>query len=101
MTAEQFAGYMETRLGVYDEIEVLDRAGMELRLRAGGADVAADLTNFYSSYMRDPSQLDIVFETFVRVMLGIQPDRSTNDYAELAERIMPMLKPSFGAMLYR
>jgi uncharacterized protein YtpQ (UPF0354 family) len=93
MTAEQFAGYVEARLGVYDEIEVLDRAGMELRLRASGADVTADLTNFYSAYTRDPAQLDVVFETFVRVMLGIQPDRSANDYAELSGRIYPMLKP--------
>jgi uncharacterized protein YtpQ (UPF0354 family) len=93
MTAEQFAGYMEKRLAVYDEIEVLDREGMELRLRANGADVTADLTNFYSAYSRDPAQLDVVFETFVRVMLGIQPDRSASDYAALADRIYPMLKP--------
>jgi len=93
MTAEQFAGYMEKRLAVYDEIEVLDREGMELRLRANGADVTADLTNFYNAYSRDPAQLDIVFETFVRVMLGIQPDRSASDYAALADRIYPMLKP--------
>jgi len=93
MTAEQFAGYMEKRLAAYDEIEVLDRAGMELRLRASGADVTADLTNFYSAYSRDPAQLDVVFETFVRVMLGIQPDRSASDYAALSDRIYPMLKP--------
>ena len=93
MTAEQFAGYMEKRLGVYDEIEVLDREGMELRLRANGADITADLTNFYSSYSRDPTQLDVVFETFVRAMLGIQPDRSSSDYLALSDRIYPMLKP--------
>ena len=93
MTAEQFAAYMEKRLTTYDEIEVLDRAGVELRLRASGADVAADLTNFYTAYMRDPTQLDVVFETFVRVMLGITPDRSTSDYAALAQQIFPMLKP--------
>jgi len=93
MTAEQFAGYMEKRLAVYDDIEVLDRAGMELRLRANGADVTADLTNFYSAYSRDPAQLDVVFETFARVMLGIQPDRSASDYDTLADRIYPMLKP--------
>ena len=33
MTADQFAAYMEKRLTVYAEIEVLDRAGMEVRLR--------------------------------------------------------------------
>jgi uncharacterized protein YtpQ (UPF0354 family) len=93
MTAEQFGAYMEKRLTLYDEIELLDREGMELRLRANGADVAADLGNFYTAYLRDPAQLDTVVQTFARAMLGIQPDRSTSDYAELAGRIYPMLKP--------
>jgi uncharacterized protein YtpQ (UPF0354 family) len=93
MTAEQFAAYMEKRLTLYDEIELLDREGLELRLRANGADIAADLSNFYSAYVRDPAQLDVVVQTFVRAMLGIQPDRSSSDYAELAARVYPMLKP--------
>ncbi len=93
MNAEQFAAYMEKRLTLYDEIELLDRAGMELRLRANGADVTADLSSFYSSYARDPGQIDVVFETFVRAMLGIVPDRSTSDYAALAGSIYPMIKP--------
>lgn len=93
MTAEQFAGYMEQRLSLYDEIELIDREGLELRLRVSGADVAADLGNFYSAYLRDPGQLDVVVETFVRVMLGITPDRSASDYDSLADRIYPMIKP--------
>jgi uncharacterized protein YtpQ (UPF0354 family) len=93
MSAEQFAAYMENRLALYDEIEVLDRAGLELRLRASGADVTADLSNFYTAYARSPGQLDSVVQTFVRVMLGIQPDRTASDYAALSERIYPMLKP--------
>ncbi|MBK9943633.1 MAG: DUF1444 family protein [Kouleothrix sp.] len=93
MNPEQFAAYMEARLSLYDEIELLDRAGMELRLRANGADVTADLSSFYSSYARDPGQIDVVFETFVRAMLGIVPDRSTSDYAALAGSIYPMIKP--------
>jgi uncharacterized protein YtpQ (UPF0354 family) len=93
MTAEQFGGYMEKRLTLYDEVEVLDREGMELRLRVNGADVAADLGNFYAAYIRDPSQIDVVVQTFARSLLGILPDRSTSDYAELAGRIYPILKP--------
>ena len=93
MSAEQFAAYMEKRLSLYDEIEVRGRSGMELRLRANEADVAADLSNFYAAYTRSPDQLDAVVQTFVRVIAGIQPDRTTSDYAELADRIYPMLKP--------
>ena len=93
MSAEQFASYVEQRLSIYDEIEVLDREGFELRLRASGADVAADLGTFYAAYQRDPGQLDVVFETFVRTVLGIQPDRSASTYSDLSERIYPMIKP--------
>jgi uncharacterized protein YtpQ (UPF0354 family) len=93
MTAEQFGAYMEKRLTLYDEVELLDREGLELRLRVNGADVAADLGNFYSAYARDPSQLDAVVQTFARTLLGIQPDRSASDYAELAGRVYPILKP--------
>ena len=93
MTAEQFAAYMEKRLTLYDEIELLDREGMELRLRVSGADVTADLSNFYTAYTHAPAQIDAVAQTFARVLLGIQPDRSTNDYADLSDRIYPMLKP--------
>jgi uncharacterized protein YtpQ (UPF0354 family) len=93
MTAAQFAAYMEKRLTLEDAIEVLGRIGMELRLRAQGADLTAELDNFYSAYTRDPSQLDTVVRNFVAAMQGVTPDRSTSDFAELANRIYPMLKP--------
>jgi uncharacterized protein YtpQ (UPF0354 family) len=93
MTAEQFGAYMEKRLTLYDEVELLDREGMELRLRVNGADVAADLGNFYMAYKRDPAQIDVVVQTFARTLLGIQPDRDTSDYTELSSRVYPILKP--------
>jgi uncharacterized protein YtpQ (UPF0354 family) len=93
MTAEQFGAYMEKRLALYDEVELLDREGMELRLRVNGADVAADLGNFYIAYKREPGQIDVVVQTFAKTLLGIQPDRDINDYAELAGRVYPILKP--------
>ena len=93
MTPEQFAVYMEKRLTLHDEIEVLGREGLELRLRVGGADTVANLANVYAAYSRDPSQLDIVVQNFVAVVRGITPDRSATDFAELADRIYPMLKP--------
>jgi uncharacterized protein YtpQ (UPF0354 family) len=93
MTAEQFAAYMEKRLTLSDDIEVLERHGMELRLRVRGADVTVDLGNFHTAYARDPSQLDVVAQNFAEVALGILPDRSVSDFADLADRICPMLKP--------
>jgi uncharacterized protein YtpQ (UPF0354 family) len=35
----------------------------------------------------------VVVQTFARTLLGIQPDRDINDYAELAGRVYPILKP--------
>jgi uncharacterized protein YtpQ (UPF0354 family) len=93
MMPEQFAAYIEKRLDLVDEIEVLGHDGLELRLRVRGADMTADLGNFYHAYTRDPSQLDVVVQNFVEVMLGITPDRSTSDFDALAARIYPMLKP--------
>ncbi len=93
MSPEQFAAYIEKRLDLVDEIEALGYDGLELRLRVRGADMTADLGNFYHAYMRDPSQLDVVVQNFVEVMLGITPDRSTSDFDALAARIYPMLKP--------
>lgn len=93
MTPEQFAAYMERRLVLSDEIDVIDRDGMELRLHVRGSDATVDLGNFYSAYARDPSQLDVVAQNFVQVVLGLTPDRSASEFAELADRIFPMLKP--------
>lgn len=92
MNAEQFAGYMEKRLELLDDVEVMHRDGMDLRLNVRGRDVEIDLTNFFESYERNPGQLDAVAQTFARVLLGELPARTESDYNELAERIYPMLK---------
>jgi uncharacterized protein YtpQ (UPF0354 family) len=93
MSREQFAGYVEKRLTLYDEITLLGRNGLELQLRVDDADRSVDLGIFYAAYARDPTQLDVVIQNFVAVAHGIVPDRSTSDFAELADRIYPMLKP--------
>jgi uncharacterized protein YtpQ (UPF0354 family) len=93
MSAVQFTAYMEKRLTLEDAIEVLGREGTRLRLRAGGAEMTADLGNFYAAYTRDPAQLDIIVRNFVMATLGITPDREVSDFTQLADRIFPMLKP--------
>jgi uncharacterized protein YtpQ (UPF0354 family) len=93
MSAAQFAAYIERRLSLEDRIEVLGREEMQLRLRVDGAEVDAELDDFYSAYARDPSQLDTIVRNFVVATLGLAPDRDTRDYAALADRIYPMLKP--------
>ena len=93
MSAGQFAAYIERRLSLEDAIEVLGREEMQLRLRVNGAEMIAGLDNFYSAYARDPSQLDTIARNFVATTLGLAPNREIDDFAELAGRICPMLKP--------
>jgi uncharacterized protein YtpQ (UPF0354 family) len=94
MSAEQFAEYIEKRLTLHDdEIEFVDRDEMELQLRVRGAGVTANLTNFYAAYRENPAQIDAIARTFVRVLLGELPERTATDFADLADRVYPMLKP--------
>lgn len=92
MNAEQFASYMEKRLTLSDEIELLHRQDMLMRLTVRGENVEIDLTSFFEAYRQNPHQLDAVVQTFGRVLLGELPERSEVDYNQLAERIYPMLK---------
>jgi len=93
MSSTQFAAYMEKRLSIEEAIEVLGRDGMQLRLRVGGADLTADLDNFYGAYARDPAQLDTIVRNFVSATLGLTPSREVSDFATLADQVYPMLKP--------
>lgn len=93
MSPEQFGNYIEKRLSIEDAIAVLDRKGMELRLKVKDAELTINLENFYVAYARDPTQLDIVVHNLVEVALGLLPDRTNSDFEELADRIYPMLKP--------
>ena len=93
MNAGQFAIYIEKRLSIEDAIEVLERDGMRLRLRVNEVELTADLVNFYSAYARDPAQLDIIVSNFISATLGLTPAREISDFAALASKIYPMLKP--------
>jgi uncharacterized protein YtpQ (UPF0354 family) len=93
MSATQFAAYIERRLSLEDAIEVLGREEMQLRLRINGVDMTANLSNFFDVYARDPTEIDTIVRNFVATAQGLAPDREISDFAELAERIYPMLKP--------
>jgi uncharacterized protein YtpQ (UPF0354 family) len=94
MSPEQFTAYIERRLALNDdEVEVLGREGTVLRLKVNGRDVSSDLANFYATYARNPAQLDAVARGYVRVLLGEIPERAESDFAQLADRVMPMIKP--------
>lgn len=94
MNAERFASYIERRLSLNDDqIELIDREDMELRLLVNEQEVTADLTNYYRAYLQNPSQLDAVAQTLVRVLLGELPASTDHEFAALSDRVCLMLKP--------
>lgn len=93
MTPEQFAVYIEKRLSIFEEdIELLYRADMVMRLRVQGRNVEANLAPYYEVYLKNPAQIDAVARTFLRVIQGETSDRSENEFGALADRVYPMLK---------
>ncbi|HEU4325082.1 MAG TPA: DUF5688 family protein [Roseiflexaceae bacterium] len=94
INAEQFAIYLEKRLGLHDQVlEVVGREGTTLRLRVNGREVAINVANFYEAYRSQPGQLDTIVQTMVRVLTSELPERSEQSYEALSPRIFPMLKP--------
>lgn len=93
LTRDQFAQYVEQRLATLDEVEMIQRADVELIVRVRGGDFRLGLENFYTTYTQNPAQLDAVVATLIRTLQGFNPDRSTQSFADLRERVYPMLKP--------
>jgi len=94
LEAEAFAARVEQTLGAMPEIAVLERSGMEIKLRVHGSEMRLNLENFYNAYLLDPSKLEAIHQTMVRTMQGFNPDRSVQSFDELRARIYPMLKPA-------
>lgn len=72
---------------------MLDHDGMQMTVYADAGEVELDLTRFYEAYRQNPSELDTVIRILDRILRGEIPLRTERDYAELADRIFPMLKP--------
>lgn len=94
MSPELFANYIERRLSLNDdEIQLIDREGMELRLLVREREVTVDLSSYYRAYAQKPTHIDAVSQTLVRVLLGELPTETETDFESLADRVNLMLKP--------
>jgi len=94
LEAEAFAERVEQMLDAMPDIAVLERAGMEIKLRVHDSEMRLNLENFYNAYLLDPSKLEAIHQTMIRTMQGFNPDRSARSFDELREQIYPMLKPA-------
>ena len=68
MDAERFGEYIERRLVLYeDQIQLIDRNELILRLIAAEREQSINLQEFYLAYQRNPALLDDVVRTLVPV----------------------------------
>ncbi len=96
MDAERFGEYIERRLVLYeDQIQLIDRNDLILRLIAAEREQTINLHEFYVAYQHNPALLDDVVRTLVHVVLGELPSGvAERDFADFADRIFFMLKPA-------
>lgn len=93
LTESEFAAYVEQQLGAMEGVEILHRHGLELTLRVRGVNLRIGLENLYNVYRSNPEQREAVLQTLLKMAQGFNPDRSASSFADLRERIFPMLKP--------
>ncbi len=90
---EAFAEAMAAYLQDQDDIEVVAREGASLRLRVGDSAIVIVLDNFYRMYLEHPRHLGAVAETLLQALRVHHNARTITSFAELRERVYPMLKP--------
>ncbi|ACL23162.1 DUF1444 family protein [Chloroflexus aggregans] len=88
-----FSAEIERRLREEATVTVLSRDGEVLQIVAGNQPIRIDLTRFYNAYAQAPEHLDLVYATLMRVIHQQTPPREANTFADVADRVMPMLKP--------
>jgi uncharacterized protein YtpQ (UPF0354 family) len=93
---EEFSELVADRVDADPEsaMQVEERAGLTLRVRGAAQVVNADLRAYYDAYTRYPEQIDTIITTVLQGLQGIDPEeRSQSRFADIGERVFPMLKP--------
>lgn len=88
-----FAAEIERRLLAEPDVDLLGREGEVMQVRVANQRMRIDLANVYSAYAEAPEHLDLVYSTLLRVLRQQTPARDARTFAEVADRVMPMLKP--------
>lgn len=88
-----FAADIERRLVAEPTVDFLGREGDILQVCVANQRMRVDLTNFYNAYTQAPEHLDLVYSTLLRVLHEQTPAREARTFTEVADRVMPMLKP--------
>ncbi len=88
-----FAAEIEHRLRAEPTVDFLGREGDVVQVRVTNQRMRVDLTNFYQAYIQAPEHFDLVYATLLRLLHEQIPERAANTFADIADRVMPMLKP--------
>jgi hypothetical protein len=92
LSKEAFGALLETRATALEQVELLQRDELELRLRVGGRPVNSQADAFYRAYLAAPDRLDNVLDAYTQLIRAELPPPNPSSFAEVAARVFPMLK---------
>lgn len=90
---EEFGATVESQIEDLDAIDVLGRMGLALTVRVGTTDLKVNLAKFYAAYRQYPDQIDAIIAVAIESLQHLKASRSPRTFAELRDRLLPMLKP--------
>lgn len=93
LTEDQFGQAMAIHLQSELGAQIQSREGLALKLRLGQSDLQISVDNFYRAYLQAPDQLILVADTLARSLRSYDAARAITSFADLRERVFPMLKP--------
>ncbi|ABY36551.1 MAG TPA: DUF1444 domain-containing protein [Chloroflexus aurantiacus] len=93
LSCAEFVIEVEQRLQAEPAIDFLGREGEVIQVRAGQRRLRIDIKPFYNAYTQAPEHFDLVYATLLRVLYEQVPAREAKTFSEVAQRVLPMLKP--------
>lgn len=93
MSREAFLAYLEQQLHTLKGLTIQQREGFGWRLRIGQTEMQLGLEAMYQRYLQEPDQAEQTAELLIKALHSYKQERTITSYAELRERIYPMLKP--------
>ncbi len=93
LAPEAFARLVATRIVEANDLELRRREGMKLTIHQSDADIGFNLETFYEDYQAQPETLEQLIEHILASLRQLNRDRHTAGFAEISDRVFPMLKP--------
>jgi uncharacterized protein YtpQ (UPF0354 family) len=93
LSADAFGALLQQRLNEIPIVAVLARDGLDLRLEVAGRALASSADAFYAAYRSAPHKQAEIVDAYAQLIVEEAPrERALPPFAQLAPRVMPMLK---------